>query len=68
MIIYKDTCNTSFEIANYRMYNIVVDLCKYPALRKVKMGDFLQKDKHSKECIITGTDGRQLRLNFEIEY
>jgi hypothetical protein len=66
--IYKDTCNTSFEIANYPMHDIVVDLCKYSTLRKVKMGDFLQKDKNSKECIITGEDGRQIRLNFEIEY
>ena len=66
--IYKDNCNTSFWIANYPSGYVVLDLCKYPQLRSVEIGNVLRKDQNSTECIIKDRDGKQTRINLQIEY
>ena len=66
--IYKDDCNASFWIANYPADYVVVNFCKYPQLRSVQVGNVIQKDQNSTSCIIIGTDGKQTRINLQIEY
>jgi hypothetical protein len=66
--IYKDDCNTSFWIANYPADYVVVDLCKYPQLQSVQVGNIIRKDQNSIDCTIIGTNGKQTRINLRIEY
>jgi hypothetical protein len=66
--VYKDNCNTSFWIANYPAGHVVIDLCKYPNLRSVEVGDVIRKDQNSADCSIIAKDGKQTRINLQIEY
>ena len=66
--IYKDDCNTGFWITNYPTDYVVVDLCKFPELRDIKVGNVIRKEKNSTDCTIVGTDGKQTRINLRIEY
>src|SRR5688572_11408224 len=66
--IYKDDCNTSFWIVNYPAHNVVIDLCKYPQLRNVRVGNVIQKKKNSSDCIIIDENGKLTRIKLKIEY
>jgi hypothetical protein len=66
--IYKDNCSTSFWIANYPAGHVLVDLCKYPNLRSVEVGDVIRKDQNSADCLIIVKGGKQIRINLQIEY
>jgi hypothetical protein len=66
--IYGSSCDMSFSIANYSLHDIVVDVCKYPTLRGVKIGDFFQKGKNTRDCIITNEKGSHIKENLLIEY
>jgi hypothetical protein len=66
--IYNDDCNTSFWIGNYPKDYVVVDLCKFPELRGIKVGNVIRKEKNSTDCTFVGTDGKQTRINLKIEY
>jgi hypothetical protein len=66
--MYKDDCKTSFWIANYPADYVVVDLCKYPQLGGVEIGDVIQKERNSTECTITGKQAKPTKINLQIEY
>lgn len=66
--IYKDECSTGFWIASYQVDYVVVNLCKYPQLRSVEIGDVIQKERNSTECTITGKQGKRTKVNLQIEY
>jgi hypothetical protein len=66
--VYGSSCDRSFSIAHYSLHDIVVDVCKYPALRDVQTGDFFQKSNNTNECIITMMNGSQMKVSLLIEY
>ena len=66
--IYQDSCDYSFWIKNYSMDYVVADLCKYPGLKQIEIGDKILKDSNSIECTFIKGDSIEAVLQLEIEY
>jgi hypothetical protein len=66
--IYKDSCRYSFWIKNYSMDYIVIDVCKYPVLRKIERGARILKDSNSGQCHFIQNNNITIDSQLEIEY
>lgn len=48
--VYGDSCYRVFYIENYQKPTLVVDVCRYPALKRVLGNSRIIKDANTNEC------------------